>query len=186
MDSGRRQLLDPKRIAPLVQRARLEAGLSEEELASHAGTTARTVQRWETAFVPPTRSLREPLVLALANASGESWRALVEQLGLSRGEMLAKVPIQAAKAAPPPAPPPLALAPPPPPPAPPPPPDPRAVLDDVIRATAEDLDVSPRKVRAAFAQLTVDLERLGLPYGTARDVILGRGKSARTSDSSND
>jgi DNA-binding XRE family transcriptional regulator len=183
MDSGRRQLLDPNLIAPLIRRARLEAGLSEEELASHAGTTARTVQRWETAFVPPTRSLREPLVRALANASGESWRALVERLGLSRAEMLAKVPTQAAKAAPPPAPPPPALAPPAPPP---PPPDPRAVLDDVVRATAEDLDVSPRKVRAAFAQLTVDLARLGLSYDAARDALLGRGKSARTGDASDD
>jgi DNA-binding XRE family transcriptional regulator len=166
MAQGRRQLIDPKRVAPLLQRAREEAGLSHEQLAAKVGTTLRSVQRWETAFVPPTRSLRAPLIYGLEHASGEAWRALVVQLGLPLETMLAKVPLQAAKAAPPPADPP--------PPAPPPPRDPRPVLDDAVRATAEDLDVSPRKVRAAFAQLVVDLDRLGLSYAAARDVLLGR------------
>jgi hypothetical protein len=38
--------------------------------------------------------------------------------------------------------------------------------------------VSPRKVRAAFAQFVVDLERLGLSYAAARELLLGR-ESAR-------
>ncbi len=172
MAQGRRRLIDPKHVAPLLRRAREEAGLSFEQLAAKVGTTPRSVQRWETAEVPPTRSFREPLVRALAGASFEAWRPLVEGLALPLNAMLAAVPIQAVKAAPPPAP----VAPP----APPPPKlDARAVLDDAVRATAEDLDVSPRKVRAAFAQIVVDLERLGLSYAAARDLLLGRGKAER-------
>jgi transcriptional regulator with XRE-family HTH domain len=173
MAQGRRRQIDPKRFAPLLRRAREEAALTFEQLAQKAGTTARSVQRWEAAVVPPTRSLREPLARALGGASFEAWRALVEVLGLPVDAMLARVPLQAAKAAPP-------LPPPAPPPAPAPPPvDPRAVLDDAVRATAEELDVTARKVRAAFAQLLVDLERLGLSYAAARELLLGRGKPDR-------
>ena len=93
-------MIDPKRVAPLLRRAREEAGLSFEQLAAQARTTPRTVQRWESAFVPPTRSYREPLVRALAGASSEAWRALVEALGLPPAATLAKVPVQVAKAAP--------------------------------------------------------------------------------------
>jgi transcriptional regulator with XRE-family HTH domain len=170
---GRRRTVDPKRVAPLIQRAREEAGLSFDQLAKNAGTTTRSVQRWESAFVPPTRSYHEHLVVALGGASVATWRALVEALGFPLDKALAKVPIQVTKALPPP-------APPPPPPAPP-PLDARAILDDAVRATAEDLDVSPRKVRAAFAQLVVDLERLGLSYAAARDVLLARGAAGKGS-----
>ena len=174
MAQGRRRLLDPKRVAPLLSRARQEAGLTIDALASSVGATPRTVQRWEDAFVPPTRSYRQPLVRALEKASAPTWRALVEALALPVEATLARVPLQVAKNAPAPAPPPP--APPPPVPPAPPPLDPRAVLDDAVRSAAEDLDVSPRKVRAAFAHLVVDLERLGLSYMAARDLLLGRGK----------
>jgi hypothetical protein len=58
----------------------------------------------------------------------------------------------------------------------PPPVDTQAVLDEAVRAYAGDLDVSLRRLRTVLALLAGEIDRLGLPLGTARDMVAHSSK----------
>src|SRR5579883_3492553 len=99
--TGRRRTLDVGSLAPLLARARAECRLTTEELAARVNVSPRSVDRWETGEVAPSRMWLEPLALALSKASSETWQALVGALHLPLEAMLAKVPEQPAKVPPP-------------------------------------------------------------------------------------
>lgn len=148
-------------LGPLLQLAREQLGLKQLEMAKILRTDARTLRRWEAGEAFPTPSWREIVAIGFGHAEGETWRAIVRELGLSLDVMLARVPPQRAKL-PAPA---QAVEP---------RVDPRAVLDDAVRTVAEDLDVSARRLRAGVAAILGDLERLGLSAKAGREMILER------------
>jgi transcriptional regulator with XRE-family HTH domain len=152
-------------LAELLQRARGQLGIDRDALARRIGVARKTLTRWEHDQGAPHAQVREDVALALTEIDGATWRAIVRAMRLPLEVMLAKSPSQAAKAAPapPPLPPPAAA-----------PIDARATLDDAIRATAEELDVTAKRLRAAFALLLSDVERLALPVAEARALVLGR------------
>jgi DNA-binding XRE family transcriptional regulator len=148
----------------LLQRARSQLGVDRNELARRIGVARKTITRWEHAQGAPHAQLREDVALALTEIDGATWRAIVRAMRLPLDAMLAKSASQSAKAAPPPPPLPSPKAP---------AIDARAVLDDAIRATAEDLDVTAKRLRSAFALLLSDVERLDLGPAEARALVLG-------------
>ncbi len=155
------------RLGTLLRRARKELGLRQELMAKAYKTDARTLRRWESGETRPARAWRELIAITLGNVDGETWRAIVGELGLSLDAALARVPSQGAKLVPPP--------PPSPPASPKITPDAaRALFDDAVRATAEELDVSARRLRAALASILADVERLELSPREAREIIQGR------------
>jgi transcriptional regulator with XRE-family HTH domain len=176
----RRQRTNAPPLALLLRRARTQLGLEQRALAKHFQITPRTLSRWEAGGARPVRDCRELVAKVLENIDGETWRAIVTELGLPLDQMLAKNAIQRAKLPPPPPPP----EPPPPEPEPPPaPPAPtsaqiRAALDDLVRATAEDLDVTARRLRAALGNVLADLAALGLSPAEAREHVMHRAARA--------
>jgi hypothetical protein len=114
--------------------------------------------------------MREELAFALEEADGKTWRALVGALDLDLDALLQHSPEQRAKLAA------AQAAPPAPAPHPAPPPPPVAAspaLDAALYAQAEALDVSPKKLRAAFAALLSEVERQALTPAAARALLIG-------------
>jgi transcriptional regulator with XRE-family HTH domain len=179
----RRQRANAPPLALLFRRARQQLGLEQRALAKYLDVTPRTLSRWEAGAARPVRDLREHVATVLENVEGETWRAIVEAMGLPLDAMLAKNAIQRAKLPPPPpppeepptietAPPPIANTPPPPSAA-----SLRAALDDLVRATAEDLDITARRLRAALGNVLADITALGLSPAEAREHILHRART---------
>jgi transcriptional regulator with XRE-family HTH domain len=180
--------VDLDTLAECLAEARAALGETEDALGARIGVDGRTVKRWERAEASPSRQLRLPIVDALSGIAVELFRDLVQSLGLSYEAMLARHPGQkraadeaAAAAARPPASagpasdssaaqPARAVAPA--------TADPRAVLDDAVRTSAEHLDVTAKRLRLVFAALLADVERLGLTTSAARDIVLGRATQA--------
>jgi hypothetical protein len=55
-----------------------------------------------------------------------------------------------------------------------------ASLDDALYRGAEDLDVSPRRLRAVVLDILHDAEHMGLSVRAARDAMNARPKPSRT------
>jgi len=187
------QTPDLKRLPAIIARARREVGADQAALARAVGISVRGMSRWETGKAYPLDHQCSDLAVALSNASGETWRALVDALRLPLDEMLAECPGQRAAAeasravapapadadatpdaapapratalarvehAPPAAAPFSATV------------DAQGIVDDLIRAYAEEVDVSPRRLRIVLGLLLGELQMLGLGVEEARALVL--------------
>ncbi|HEX8793419.1 MAG TPA: helix-turn-helix transcriptional regulator [Polyangiaceae bacterium] len=186
---------DMKRLPALLARARREIGCDQPGLARAVGTSVRSISRWETGKHYPSPEQASDLAFALSNASSETWRALVDALKLSLDEMLALCPNQKAadEAAPgrkkhahdvdgastttaivPLAPalpakdvPVTAVI------------DLQSVTDDLIRAYAEEADVSPRRLRLALGLLLGEMQLMGVGLEEARALVMHTRRKLR-------
>jgi transcriptional regulator with XRE-family HTH domain len=140
-------------LGALLRRARREAAMKQDRLAARLGRSVRSISRWEHGESRLSRGECARIVAALAEAERETLRAIEITAGL---------------VAPPPAPPAL--------PARTPATDLRTAIDAAVRLYAEEIDVSPRKLRLVFALWLGDLERLGVGVKTARRLVLRKRK----------
>jgi transcriptional regulator with XRE-family HTH domain len=178
---ARRQRPNATPLAMLLRRARLSLGLNQRTILKHLKVSDRTLTRWEAGEMRPTKELRERVSIIYGNVDGETWRAIVAELKLPLDAMLEKVPQQRAKLPQPPAPePPPIVESPPAPPAETTPPTPttkeiRARMDDIVRAAAEELDVTARRLRAALGNVLADIDAMSISPSEARAHVLQRG-----------
>jgi DNA-binding XRE family transcriptional regulator len=142
--------VDLVRLGALLAQARREARMTQAFLANKVGASDRTLSRWETGSIPPSVSQVKELIALLGKADPATIEEL-RRVGHLQPK-LTPVPAIATIPAPPPA-------------------DMHSALDDAVRAYAEDLDVSARRLRTALALLLGEVERLGVPLATARDMI---------------
>jgi DNA-binding XRE family transcriptional regulator len=157
----------------LFELSRQALGATQEELGRLLGVSRRTAQRWSSQGIPSYE------LMALARLVHPRDPALASEIAAALGTTL-----EAAGIAPP--------APPPPAPAPAAPPISDGVVDAVVCAAAEAMDMMPNEIRpgllAAFARakeigLTVEVveralrSRLGRVEGTARPVGGDAGRS---------
>jgi transcriptional regulator with XRE-family HTH domain len=150
--------IDLALLGSLLKRARREAGLKQKALGDAVGASERTLSRWETGALPPSRDQLEGLLELLGGASEDTLLEVRRVAGLQNA------PAEAARPGTIPAPPPA---------------DPKAALDVALREHAEELDVSAGRLRAVIASMLAHVERLGLPLSTARGMI-ARGPKPRT------
>ena len=179
---------DMKRLPALLARARREIGSDQAALARAVGTSVRSISRWETGKHYPGPEQASDLAFALSNASPETWRALVDALKLPLDEMLALCPGQkaAGEASPArgkkahdvdgasataaivplepslpvqsvPVTPVIDL---------------QGVTDDLIRAYAEEADVSPRRLRLVLGLLLGEMQMMGVGLEEARALVM--------------
>src|SRR5258708_35796697 len=87
---------DMKRLPALIARARREVGADQASVARSVGISLRSMSRWENGKPYPEHEQARDLAFALSNASGETWRALVDALRLPLDEMLDLCPEQRA------------------------------------------------------------------------------------------
>jgi transcriptional regulator with XRE-family HTH domain len=142
--------VDLVRLGALIAQARREARMTQAFLANKVGASDRTLSRWETGTIPPSVSQLKGLIALLGKADPGTLEELRRAGRLQ--PKLTPVPTVSTLPAPPPV-------------------DTHAALDDLVRLYAEDLDVSARRLRAALALMLADLERLGVPLSTAREMI---------------
>ncbi|HEX8796779.1 MAG TPA: helix-turn-helix transcriptional regulator [Polyangiaceae bacterium] len=134
--------IDFAALGALLAKARREAGLRQTVAAERVRISERSMSRTETGERPP--STRELLAM-LETYGGAAPETLLAIRRLARLD---------------PEPPPAA-----------PPVDARAELDAAVRAYAEDLDVTARRLRGVVALLLADIERLGTSLADARAMI---------------
>jgi transcriptional regulator with XRE-family HTH domain len=165
---ARRKERADSRLGDAIGRIRRELGVDQEVFGRRMGVSGRTLSRWETGRVVPTRAQCEAMLPFLAGASPESVRAFEEAAGLrdpapphAAPEPSPDSPDSSHASRPSPAPA-AAL------------PDLHAAVDDAVRAYAEDLDVSARRLRLVLAMFLGDLERLALPVPRARELVARR------------
>jgi transcriptional regulator with XRE-family HTH domain len=142
--------VDLVRVGALIAQARREARMTQAFLANKVGASERTLSRWETGSIPPAVGQLKSLITLLGKADAATLEELRRAAHLQ--PKLMPVPTVATIAAPPPA-------------------DPQNALDEAVRAYAEDLDVSARRLRAVLGLLLAEIERAGLPLASARDMI---------------
>jgi hypothetical protein len=134
-------------------------GVSYRGLAELIGSSQRTCQRWGAGS-------STPLPDRFAQLAGHVHAhdpALAEEIAAVAGASLESLGI--VKPAPPPAPPP---------PLPPPPPPPAQLVENVLFAAAETMDVSPRAIRAAIAAAFARAHELGLDVAAVASVLTPR------------
>ncbi len=142
--------VDLARLGALIAQARREARMTQPFLANKVGTSDRTLSRWESGAQPPSREQLSRLIAVLVKANASTLDEL-RQAGRLQPKL---TPVPRMASLPPPS-----------------TQDPQAALDDLVRAYAEDLDISARRLRSVLALVLTDLERLGVPLATARDLI---------------
>jgi transcriptional regulator with XRE-family HTH domain len=142
--------VDLVRVGALIAQARREARMTQAFLANKVGASERTLSRWETGSIPPSLSQLKGLVALLGKAEPATLDELRHAAHLQ--PKLVPLPPVATIPAPPPA-------------------DPQNAFDEAVRAYAEDLDVSARRLRAVLGLLLAEIERSGLPLASARDMI---------------
>ena len=175
---------DMKRLPALIARVRRESASNQPALAKAVGVSHRTLSRWETGKHYPGSAQARDLAYAVSRASGETWRALVDALRLPLDEMLETCPGQreAAGAAHPrkaasepakataivavereaaPHPVPVAAE-----------LDLQGIVDNLIRAYAEEADVSPRRLRLVLGLLLGELQLLGVGLEDGRALVM--------------
>ena len=123
----------------LVSRAQFAAGLTQEGLGEHLGSSRRTVTRWARSQAHPSDRQRVEMV-RLAHARDP---AVAAQLAAGIGETLESLGIVAP--APPPAPPMTTLL----------------VQQAIVHAAAEAMDLSPRAVRVGLQAAIKRARELG-------------------------
>lgn len=179
---------DMKRMPALIARARREVGCDQPSLARAIEVGLRTLSRWENGKHYPGPDQARDLAYALCRASSETWRALVDALELPLDEMLemcpeqktaedaspsrkkaahdvdapstsaAIVPIEPATAVHRVSATPVI--------------DLQSVTDDLIRAYAEEADVSPRRLRLALGLLLGEMQLMGVGLEEARALVM--------------
>jgi DNA-binding XRE family transcriptional regulator len=143
--------VDLERVGALLGQARREARMTQAFLGNKVGVSERTLSRWETGAIGPSLSQLRELIAMLSKANAETLDALKKAAHLV--PKLAPVPSI------PPGPSLLPSAAP-------------GSLDDSIRAFAEDLDVSARRLRMAMALLLGDIEKAGLSVNAAKELLM--------------
>jgi transcriptional regulator with XRE-family HTH domain len=141
--------------ARALRAARRGLGLSQGELGARVGYSGRHLCRWEGDEIEVAWQAREPLLAALANAPLEHRTALRRALGLPEAApnlgtndgAMKSGNASGTKV------------------------DEAASLDGLLYAAAEDLDVSPKRLRATFARLLAELLRTGMSLEKARKTI---------------
>ncbi len=124
-------------IIPLLIEARQELGVSQGKLGELLGSSARTGQRWETTGSTPSPEQLHALA-ALVHPTSSALAAKIAAAGGTTLEKLGLVP--SPPSPPPPAPPPPPL----------PSPDPIHIVDTVVCAAAEAMQVMPDAIRPAL------------------------------------
>jgi hypothetical protein len=135
-------------LVPLIIQARGLLRVSQGELGELLGSSRRTGQRWEGSGSVPM----DPQLHQLAGLVHPHDPKLAADLARAGGTTLEKLGIEL-----PPPPPPVALPPPPPP-----PPPPEDVVDAVVCAAAEAIDIMPRAIRPALLAAFTRARRIGL------------------------
>lgn len=164
-----RQRRDAPPLAMLLRKARQQLGLNQMDLAKHLQVDPRTLSRWEAGDARPSAVWREHVAKTFERIDRETWRALVKELALPLDTMLDKCPSQrqpTAHVAPPVAPTTTVTK-----------ADARAQLDAIVRATAEELDVTAKRFRSALGNVLADIARLELSPLDARALVLHRSDS---------
>jgi hypothetical protein len=159
-------------VAMLIEARRL-LGVSQGELGELLGSSRRSGQRWDGGRSSPMPKQLHALS-ALVHPKDPELAAQIAMAGGSTLEQLGIVP----PPPPPPAPlPPIPLPRPPPavpaPAPPPPPPPPEDVVDAVVCAAAEAIDVMPRTIRPALLAAFRRARRLGLDVATVERALGG-------------
>jgi transcriptional regulator with XRE-family HTH domain len=142
--------VDLLRLGALIAQARREARMTQAFLANKVGASERALSRWEAGNIAPALGQLKALISVLGKAEPATLDELRHAAHLQ--PKLVPVPPVATIPAPPPA-------------------DPQSAFDDAVRAYAEDLDVSARRLRAVLGLLLAEIERSGLPLASARDMI---------------
>ena len=148
---------DPNGVGHAIMRARRGANLTARQLGDEVGVSIKTMSRWENDETRPTLDQSVDMVRALATAPRELLEDLAAKVRVSlpsRASAPAATLASATHAA-------SAAS----------PSDPRLAFDDVILAGAEELDVSPRRLRAVMGDLLREMERLDVSLRVTRDAI---------------
>jgi hypothetical protein len=153
----------PLTVLLLAARRALHVG-SQGDLGVLLGSSVRSGQRWETGRATPSYNQVKALVARVHPHD----RALAEELAASIGGTVVSLGI-----APPPAPPP---------PPPPPPPPVEDVVDAVVCAAAEAMNVTPREVRPALLAAFTRARRLSLAVDAVEGALARGGSSSAQAD----
>jgi hypothetical protein len=169
-------------LVALLIDARNRLGVSQGGLGELLGSSRRSGQRWEGGGSSPMPKQLHALAAMVHPKDAK----LAEQIAVAGGstlEQLGIVPPPPPPAPPPrtiplPRPPPAVSAPAPAPPPPQPPPPPEDVVDAVVCAAAEAIDVMPRTIRPALLAAFRRARRLGLDVATVEKALGGDGGEA--------
>jgi hypothetical protein len=152
------------------ERARVAVGnVTQAELGEKLGVSKRTAQRYSDKGVPPhylkeLARLVHPFDVALAAEIAGSMGHTLESLGVVAPPAPAPPPVVVVEAPPPP--------PPPPPPLPPPPPPPDGIVDAVVCAAAEAMEMMPRDVRPGLLAAFKRAREIGVTVDMVERVLL--------------
>ncbi|HTQ42394.1 MAG TPA: helix-turn-helix transcriptional regulator [Polyangiaceae bacterium] len=172
---------DMKRVPALIARCRREVGCDQQSLANAVEVSLRTLSRWENGKHWPSPPQARDLAYALQKASNETWAALVDALKLPLDEMLEecphqkkaddgshgreKAPATAALVPIEPAAPVQSVAVTP-------VIDMQGIVDDLIRAYAEEADMSPRRLRLVLGLMLGELHLMGVDLEEGRALVM--------------
>jgi transcriptional regulator with XRE-family HTH domain len=146
--------VDLVRLGTLIAQARREARMTQPFLANKVGTSDRTLSRWESGAQPPSREQLKRLIAVLVKANSSTLDELRHAGHLQPKLTPVPTPTPTMASVPP-----ALLS------------DPQSALDEVVRAYAEDLDISARRLRSVLGLVLGEIERLGVPLSTARDLV---------------
>jgi transcriptional regulator with XRE-family HTH domain len=141
-----------KAFAQALRSVRKSLGESQDTFGARLDVARRTLTRWEIRGELPPMAQRKHLATVLGDVRRDLQDELLESLELG-DEFAALVSERAPDTQPR---------------------DPAAALagvDAAVLAMAEELDVGPRKLRAALTRLLVRLEAAGLSLAAARGVV---------------
>jgi transcriptional regulator with XRE-family HTH domain len=140
-------------LARAIRDARLSLRLTQDQLGMRLGLKGRAVYRWERGVSAPTKRHRRALVTAVqaidANLAAKLQAELTSYVNNAKG---------------------VVVPPPPPAPAPAQPTGPVA-LELAIFAMADELDLTPRRLRASLSRLLVRLGEAGFSLEAARQQV---------------
>jgi DNA-binding transcriptional regulator YiaG len=179
---------DMKRMPALIARCRREVNCDQQSLANAVEVSLRTLSRWENGKHWPSPPQARDLAYALQKASNETWTALVDALKLPLDELLEECPHQKTAedgsharkkngnkeekapttaaivpiepAAPVQSVPVTPVI------------DMQGTVDDLIRAYAEEADMSPRRLRLVLGLLLGELDLMGVDLQEGRALVM--------------
>jgi transcriptional regulator with XRE-family HTH domain len=145
---------NPQAVGRALREARLDARLTQAQLGARLGVGEQAGLRWETARCLPRRRMRARLVEELARLSpkaGEAMRSAVRSLDPAPVQPVA-APVPARPA----------------------PPSGEVALELGLLALAEELDVSPRKLREALRGFLGRVGQAGFSLGSAYQALAAK------------
>lgn len=135
-----------------LRACRLALEHRQHEFAAHIGVSRRTLSRWEFDDQQPPMAERERVMTWVADAPPHLVRALANAWGIATPPQAMPPPVATPTATP-------------------------TDLEGVVFKGAEDLDVSPRRLRAVLIDLLNETERLQLAPRAAREQLESHAKS---------